>query len=634
MEDRVPPLRPQKPLPEQSPQWQAPGKRRRFGCLGCLGIFLLGCLLLILGGYYSIFHTSLPLGIVERMLESSGAIEIEGLSGSLSRGFHTGKISIKGDASHPDKVSSFENVEFRFNGIFAFFQEEPRLIIEEFSVGSGTIYAAFHDTDHDAETVKVDQTDAPAGNTDTPPESPDAPAGESEVSVSPGSIEGFPKEIRVDLVQFTDLKFIDVNTGAESRLGKFSMKDFQFLDGEIRNVGEYEVAGLSLTTDRFQLLNLSGSPDSGFHLDRIGFKNRQNQWSQVEQLTLEFNGLKDMLENHRFVIDRFAAESGVFYIDSDQWTSSHESREEAAVEAEENQMPGFNGNTPLKEFAIKEFELADLKFINSDTSLEFAIQKISVRDLQFIDQRLARLGDIAVMADHLEFHAEPGTRFSDQPTGVVNRRFFGVLGAEMHEKLLQDIPFDFDYCVLQDGTSMSHLTMFRGGLEFEQTSSQIVTKWHEFTLTEFLAWDQGLMPSKVNGEWTILLDPKNTQEGRLTMSADSTIELGNHEFKITKTGFNVDKKAGYSPAIPFQATILPDQVTCRLRLLNKAPFVALEFEGVETDSRELFSRVFFDSVFADLTDVQQSQINKNLEAVKAFSTAPEQNSRENNVPSE
>lgn len=609
----------QQETPAETPQEYPKRKKFRFSCLGCLGMFVVGFVLMIAVGYYSLLHTSLPLGIVQDMLESSGDVKIDGLTGSLSSGFHAGKITMSSDAAHPDKVSILKNVEFRFNGVGAFFKDEPRLIISEFSVASGTLYLDFHSavtsgtgpSDGDGE-AKVDQPDVPADN--------------SGGNTSSDSHNGAPKEIRIDLVQFTDMKFIDINTGAESKLGRFTMKDFQYLDGKVRNIGEYELEGLSLMTEQFQLQNLSGTPETGFHLDRIAVRNQRDEWSQVEQLTLEFNGLNDAIANRRLVIERFTAESGVFYISPDQWTAS---TEPPVSEIAKNDTTRVNAKSPLTEFAIQNIELSDFKFINSDTRLEFAIQEISVRDFQFIDQRLTRLGDIGIRADHLEFHSEPGTRFSDS-AGVLNKRFSGVLGAQMHERLLQDITFDMTYCVLEDGTSQSHLTMFGGGLEFEQTSTKIVTTWHNFSLTDFLVWDEGLIPANVNGAWTVQLDPLSTAASRLTVAADSTMELGSHLFKVTETEFNLDDNADHSPAIPFQATIGEDQVTCQVRILKDNPFIALELEGTDNDIREQFSRIFFEARFADLTDIQQSQISKNLKATKASLKPEALNSPESN----
>ena len=59
-----------------------------FGCLGCFGVIVLGLIVVIGVGYYSVFYSSAPLKLVEAMIEGNEGVEIRGLSGTISSGFH------------------------------------------------------------------------------------------------------------------------------------------------------------------------------------------------------------------------------------------------------------------------------------------------------------------------------------------------------------------------------------------------------------------------------------------------------------------------------------------------------------------------------------------------------------------
>lgn len=73
-------MRPATPVP--------PAKSSRKGCLfGCLGTVIGVPVLVVLVGYYLVMHTSLPLRLVASAMEEDGSISIEGIGGSISRGF-------------------------------------------------------------------------------------------------------------------------------------------------------------------------------------------------------------------------------------------------------------------------------------------------------------------------------------------------------------------------------------------------------------------------------------------------------------------------------------------------------------------------------------------------------------------
>ena len=70
------------------------------------------------------------------------------------------------------------------------------------------------------------------------------------------------KEIRIDLVEFANIKLIDKTTGNESQLGRLAVKDFHYLDGEFQSVAVAEIDKLVTTGENLEVTDLSGSTDS------------------------------------------------------------------------------------------------------------------------------------------------------------------------------------------------------------------------------------------------------------------------------------------------------------------------------------------------------------------------------------
>ena len=67
--------------------------------MGCFGIGCVSIVIIIfavcVGGYYSVFHSSLPLKIIEAAIEEDGEAEIDGLTGTLSSGFSADEFRFK-----------------------------------------------------------------------------------------------------------------------------------------------------------------------------------------------------------------------------------------------------------------------------------------------------------------------------------------------------------------------------------------------------------------------------------------------------------------------------------------------------------------------------------------------------------
>ena len=192
-----------------------PNRRRSIlgglGCLGCLGLFLGGLLVMAVlaaaVAYWTVMHTSMPLTQLAKLMESTGDVQVEGLSGTVSTGFHIDKLRLRDDSG---RWSQLEQVDFVFNGVWDALSNR-RLIIDRLAVGKGEIHIDWATGDGASDDTAVED------GTGTPMEDPLA-------------------EFAVGEVEITDLTFITDN-GDELHVDKVAISDFQYVDGQIRRVG-------------------------------------------------------------------------------------------------------------------------------------------------------------------------------------------------------------------------------------------------------------------------------------------------------------------------------------------------------------------------------------------------------------
>ncbi len=225
-----------KPDPFQPPLQQKPappraaGGSRYFRC--CLFVFV-GGIAVCAGccgiGNYVLFHTTIPLTYVERALEETGDVEIDGMSGTFSSGFHVDQLRVRAEDG---KWNELNDVDFRFNGLYALVNEQ-RLIIEQFTVGSGELYYRPIETFTSDDT----STDADANNQADDAGTTDDMPGPIESS---GNVSGM-KEFRVDLFRLSNLKFINRQTNVEFKIDEISIQGFQILDDRLTSLGDVTV---------------------------------------------------------------------------------------------------------------------------------------------------------------------------------------------------------------------------------------------------------------------------------------------------------------------------------------------------------------------------------------------------------
>jgi hypothetical protein len=146
---------PSTPIPPHQSQDQPKKKGCGWGCLA----WLVGApLAILLTGYITLFHTSLPLKWLAGTLESD-SVTMTGVSGSISSGFGIEKLTIHGESGD----STIEGITFRYSGLIDSISND-QLVIEEISVESADIIAgadAFESSNEDEESSE------PSGNSTT-----------------------------------------------------------------------------------------------------------------------------------------------------------------------------------------------------------------------------------------------------------------------------------------------------------------------------------------------------------------------------------------------------------------------------------------------------------------------------------
>ncbi len=211
-------------------QFQQPARRASgFGCLGvgCLVTVIL-LVLMCVGSYYAMMHTSMPLSLIKSAIESEGNARVEGLRGSVSSGFEMDKLEFASD--DPEHWNELRDVRFRFNGLFDLMRNQ-RLIIEEATIGGATIYARFDEPVEDEQgDFEIDW----AGISD-----------DNEFKDIRGDLrdENFRElaELRIDLVGAREIELVNPDTDSRLRFERVEFRNFLMLHGEIEGLGEIVV---------------------------------------------------------------------------------------------------------------------------------------------------------------------------------------------------------------------------------------------------------------------------------------------------------------------------------------------------------------------------------------------------------
>ena len=228
-----------KPTKPNSIDQYASGASKGKGC-GCIGI---GCLVSVVllvvmcvGSYVAMMHTSLPLAMIERAIEADGNARVEGLRGSISSGFEIDKLEfISEDGKH---WNEFRGVKFAFNGIFDLMRNE-RFVIEEASVEGATIYTEYEEPEFQEAEAEIDFNWF---------------VDDVEI-VGDGFKEGLDelqrelkqegakdlKEIRIDLVNIQNIDIVNPVTDERLKIEQVEFRGFRIARGEVDSLGQITV---------------------------------------------------------------------------------------------------------------------------------------------------------------------------------------------------------------------------------------------------------------------------------------------------------------------------------------------------------------------------------------------------------
>lgn len=373
------------------------------------------------------------------------------------------------------------------------------------------------------------------------------------------------------------------------------------VEAVLEESGEVEIDGLS------------GSINSGFHVDKIRILGDGERWSELEQVDFEFNGLTDLIWKQRLIIDRFTVGGGKVYVQS-----LTPSDAPAAADDDHDDRPtptkSEEPSDGLKEFRIDLLKISDLTLVNTVSGVEFKIREISLDGFHYKDEQVQKLGDIVVDADHIEFSTSASQQFPDAPPSALSRKLVGVVGAEIHEKVFQDIPFQADVLFTQQETEF-HAQVWDGKLKFDVDEKQQRIEFNDFSYEQLLAWDHGLLPAEVNGVITVRTADKDERICKIAPGA--TFKLGDLPFTVTTRELRDDPDAKHSPPlIARHASDDAGEIVCRLFNLPAAPYLAIELtRGDQRNTRELFAEVFYDKPYDALNDEQRQRIQVTRTAV-------------------
>jgi len=392
------------------------------------------------------------------------------------------------------------------------------------------------------------------------------------------------------------------------------------------------------STGDVQVEGLTGSVSSGFHADRVRFRSIGDQWSELDQVDFAFNGLIDVSQNQRLLVERVSVGGGEIHVrelpDFRDWQAS-------AAQPDSGSPPPANPPTEpgsefsaemqaLKEIRVDLLQLSDLKLVSKLTGVEFNINEISIKDFHFLDGKVLSLGDIIVAADHIDFEAmEAGAYFADRPGVQVARKFTGVVHATIHENVLEDIPFQIDVGFVSDARLRVRAQLFGGRFTFAMDEAgRLEAALQDFTLTDFVRWDQGPLPGHVTGRITSEIDPSAPGTQVVTIEPGAMFRFGEREFAVETGEMRIAHDADVTPPLVARCSTAEPEIVCRIYGLQGEPYWTMVVEsGQQRGTTELLADVLYGEPLAALNDEQQQAIQRLQDAAEKMSTHGEQEVR-------
>ncbi|MEM7475731.1 MAG: hypothetical protein AAF483_12130 [Planctomycetota bacterium] len=608
------------------------------GGSGCLKAFiivlvlgLLSCAGIVGGLYYSVFHSSMPLAMMEDLLESSGDVKIEGLSGSISSGFHMDEMSFRGQDGN---WSMLRGIDFEFESLSQLTNEQ-RLIIDHFTVDGGEIYYSGDDApnisvEQETEEMVVHSPGSEGADADDPESEvsdsgdfdlegsdlagdgeKNTGAGLDEMVVNGSNVSGASndvfadmglKEVKIGLVQVSNLKLIHSGTNEESDLGRIAFKDFHYLDGETKSVGELEVEGITIHEENIELENFAGSTNAGFSIEQFRWLDEHDNWSHLKNIQFVFNGAEDLIANKRLRVNRISIDDGEIFVEDFDSIASPD------IDLMDAASMDSGAGSDLEELESVQFDLIslpNLKIINSATGIEFNVNEIELTDMRWQKGEVTSFGKIHVDADHIEIQSNPSKRFSSDAGNQFTMNWTGSIGSALHENVKQDINFDFDVAIGAKGETRIFGSAFQNLVQFEPLNESTTrVSFSEFSPTEFFAWTT-FMPSRIDG--VLEIEEKDGKE-TVRIAEELAFNIGLTRFAAA---VGTDSREAKNGAKVLRASSSSGKLICDIYLNDANPHYVFEvFEQGRKDKNSdvLLAQVLFGKAFDELVAEEKARI--------------------------
>ena len=361
-----------------------------------------------------------------------------------------------------------------------------------------------------------------------------------------------------------------------------------------------------------EIEGLAGSLTSGFSVKQWRWRDEDGNWSSMNDVEFRWNGIYELANEKRFVIEKFTVGSAeIYYQPSDGSTPrARKSDHQDLEDGEDGEMPdrSIRGTPPLREFRIDEFRLSNMTFINTDTKIRFGINEISVDSFQMLDEQMTELGDVTIESDFIEFHSEHSGRFRDTPPRSVQRKFTGVVRSGIDKRLTKDFKYEVDVCFAKDGL-LFDAALFDGKVKYSgNPDGEMSVQCKDFSPAEYLTLENTILPKNVSGEF----QAKNAAKGgdvKLTVAAESSLQLGETKFTFAAQEFEFPENAEFTSEMTASGTLDGAEVKLHLTVFKDRTELAMILESeAEEDSVDLYAKVFFGKRFEELGDEQKATV--------------------------
>jgi hypothetical protein len=204
--------------------------RRGLGCIGfgCIGSVVL-LLLLCAGSYYAVAHTSLPLSLIKRAIESDGNARVQGLRGSINTGFEIDRLEFRSE--YEGKWNELIGIKLAYNGLFDIMRNN-RVIISEASVRSAMIYSEYEEPRKSEQELRIPFS----WLLDVEPVEFGREFGDLESEDLRELVE-----MRIGLVNVGAMTLVDPETDDRLAIETFQYRDLLIESGKVTNPGQFTV---------------------------------------------------------------------------------------------------------------------------------------------------------------------------------------------------------------------------------------------------------------------------------------------------------------------------------------------------------------------------------------------------------